>query len=1001
MTKTARNLLDTKTILFPVFFALILVFSSQVNFLLFHTLAEFFAIVVAILTTVVAWQMYAFTRNHFLMYLGCGYFWIAALDMIHTLAYKGMPIFPQTGSDMSIQFWIGTRYLEALLLLTSPWFLTRPLRRELMMLFYGIISTVLIILIISGNFPIAFIENQGLTTFKIYSEYIIITIILGAIYYLFQQRKLMDQRVFVLMIASMVFTMLAELAFTFYISVYGLSNLVGHIFKLFSFWLIFIAVVRTTLREPFSAMSKAETYYDAVPDATIIVDKNGIIQHVNKPACQLSKQSSIDLIGQHNHSVFHNINNSKVDCPICRAITSGKEISAYELQNSDKSWFDISISLIPGENSVIEVIRDISVRKKMHIALEKSEANLSITLKSIGDAVITTDTQCRVTTMNPEAEQLTGWPFAEAEGKLLQTIFPILNASTRKPIANPVETVLSTGETVYLSDHTTLIAKDGSEYQIADSAAPIRNDDNDILGMVLVFNDVTEEYLLREAAAKSRRVLQAIMDHSPAVIYVKDVNGRLIFVNQRCEKLFHNKYENIVGKNQHDIFPAEIADKMQRNDKVVLETGEVLEYEEEVPHDDGMHTYTSILFPLFDDTDNIYAVCGISTDITERKQQEEQLRRTQKMDALGKLTGGIAHDFNNLLGVVTGYAKLIEDQLGEEQSRLANYALQIHHAGERGARLTKKLLAFSRKKSSEARKLQLNALLQEQQHMLEKTLTVRIKLVFDLMEDLWPVWLDASDMEDAILNLGINAMHAIEGNGQLTLQTRNESLSAQDAQQLNLEHGDYVTLNVIDTGFGMDKATIERIFDPFFSTKGNQGTGLGLSQVYGFVKRSHGAIKVHSEPGNGSQFMLFFPRYYASEQDRQAPENYKTLELKGNESILIVDDEPALLSLSGEILQQQGYQVFCAERAEVALEILGTEAVDLLLTDVIMPDMDGYQLAATVQKKYPDIKIQLLSGFSDNHHVDMIDDSLRQNLLHKPINAHILLQRIRILLDSE
>lgn len=1001
MTNEARNLLDTKTVLLALFFVLILIISSQFSFLLFHTLAEFFAIVVAILTTVVAWQMYAFTRNHFLMYLGCGYFWIAALDMVHTLTYKGMTVFPGTGSNLSIQLWIGTRYLEALLLLTSPLFLSRSLRRELIISIYGVIAVVLFTLVMSGHFPIVFIDNQGLTAFKIYSEYIIIAIISGAIFYLVKKRKLMDQRVFVLMIASMVLTMVAELAFTFYVSVYGLSNLVGHIFKLLSFWLIFIAVVRTTLREPFSALSKSETYYDAVPDATIIVDKNGIIQHVNKPACQLAGQSSVELIGQRNHSIFHDIDTRQKECEICQLIAHGTELPTYELQNSEQSWFDISISLIPGENSFIEVIRDISNRKKTLIALEKSEANLSITLKSIGDAVITTDTQCKVTSMNPAAEQLTGWLFEEAEGALLPTIFPILDASSRKPIDNPVDIVLATGKTVYLSNHTTLMAKDGSEYQIADSAAPIRNENNEILGMVLVFNDVTEEYLLREAAAKSRRVLQAMMDHSPAVIYVKDIDCRFIFVNQRCEQLLNNKLDNIIGKSLDDIFPDEIAGQMQRNDKMVLETGQVLEYEEDMPGDDGLHTYASVKFPLFDDKDEIYAVCSISSDITVRKDQEAQLRRTQKMDALGKLTGGIAHDFNNMLGVVTGYASLLQEQLGKEHGKLAKYALQIQHAGERGARLTKKLLAFSREKSSEAQEVKLNVLLHEQQHMLEKTLTVRIKLVFDLIDDLWPIWLDASDMEDAILNLGINAMHAIEGSGQLTFWTRNESLDALKAQQLNLEPGDYVILNVTDTGCGMDEVTKERIFEPFYSTKGDKGTGLGLSQVYGFVKRSNGAIKVFSEPGRGSQFVLYFPRYLASGHTGKVLDNNKTTDFRGNESILIVDDEAALLSLSREILTQQGYKVYCAERAKVAMKILETEAIDLLLSDVIMPDMDGFQLASSVQKKYPEIKIQLISGFSDSHNFNMIDESLRQNLLQKPINSKVLLQKIRALLDNE
>ena len=363
MDNNSRSLVDAKTILLPVLLAALLVFSSQFSFLLFHTLAEFFAIVVAILAAVVAWQMYAFTRNHFLMYLGCGYFWIAVLDMAHALTYKGMSIVPVTDTDVAIQFWIGTRYLEALLLLTAPWFLAHSLKRNVAISIFGGISIVLFMSVMSGNFPAGFIEGQGLTEFKIYSEYIIIGILAAAIIYLVLQRKLIDRRVFVLMVVSIAFTMMAEMAFTFYVSVYGLSNLAGHILKLFSFWLIFVAVVRTTLREPFSAISKAETYYDAVPDATIIVDKKGIIQHANKLACSLVNQSCTKLPGKSAHSVFHNKNTSYDNCTVCQTIASGTELSAYEMQISDTSWFDFSTSLIQGEDNYVEVMRDITAKK--------------------------------------------------------------------------------------------------------------------------------------------------------------------------------------------------------------------------------------------------------------------------------------------------------------------------------------------------------------------------------------------------------------------------------------------------------------------------------------------------------------------------------------------------------------------------------------------------------------------------------------------------------------
>lgn len=635
------------------------------------------------------------------------------------------------------------------------------------------------------------------------------------------------------------------------------------------------------------------------------------------------------------------------------------------------------------------------------VALQKREQDLAITLNSIGDAVITTDAAGNVTRMNPVAEQLTGWTINEAREQSLKEVFPIINASTHESIENPVDKVIKTGETVYLSNHTTLIAKDGSEYQIADSAAPIRDVNNAIVGMVLVFNDVTEQYMLRQTAAKNKKDLQAIMDNSPSIIYVKDLKDRFTFVNQQFTRLFEIDLEEVIGKTLHDIFPEDVADEVLRNDKDVQMTEQMLESEESVTINKLLHTYHSTKFPLRDSENKVYAICSISTDITERKLKDEQLRRSQKMDALGKLTGGIAHDFNNMLGVILGYSELLTASL-KDDNKLNTYIQEIHRAGERGAKLTKKLLSFSRQRITDSKIIDINRLLVDQRDMLEKTLTARIKLNFELADNLWPVLLDNSDLEDAIVNISINAMHAIDGNGQLTIKTYNETVSETDSAQLNIPIGDYVLLSITDTGKGMDNSTLEKIFDPFFTTKGEHGTGLGLSQVYGFVNQTKGAVNVYSEPGHGTRITLYFPRKFEPGETlkQKTAKNETNITLTGNETILVVDDEPALVKLTSNILQKHGYRILTAANGKQALEVLKKETIDLMLSDVIMPEMDGYELAKKVQEQYPLIKIQMASGFSDDRHEDMTDDSLHANLLHKPYHSQTLLKNIRILLDS-
>lgn len=280
--------------------------------------------------------------------------------------------------------------------------------------------------------------------------------------------------------------------------------------------------------------------------------------------------------------------------------------------------------------------------------------------------------------------------------------------------------------------------------------------------------------------------------------------------------------------------------------------------------------------------------------------------------------------------------------------------------------------------------------------MLQTILTVRIQLVIDLADEVWSVWLDSSDLEDAIVNIGINAMHAMDGKqsgARFTIRTCNRSLDRFGAVTLGLKAGDYVRLTLADTGTGMDEATRGKIFDPFFTTKGNKGTGLGLSQVFGFVKRAGGAIEVHSQPGQGSEFVLYFPRHLDADKDEAVEVGEDIVDLKGEENILVVDDELGLLDLTCELFSRQGYRTFRAENGKQALQILEREHIDLMLSDVIMPGMDGYQLAAIVREKYPAVQIQMASGFTDTLNLGTIDQGLHRKLLNKPYDPKVLIYK--------
>ena len=672
------------------------------------------------------------------------------------------------------------------------------------------------------------------------------------------------------------------------------------------------------------------------------------------------------------------------------------------------------------EQEVHNLQQEITKRKALETELVNAKQFAEITLNSIGDAVITTDQNGLVTSMNPVAEKLTCWSLQNALGQPVKTIFPIVDATTRQPIENPIEKIIAIGETVHLSNHTTLIAKDGTEYQIADSAAPIRDHDENILGMVLVFRDVTEQYHLREQTKLAQKSLQdkekeqrEILNYMVNAVISIDETGSVLSFNKAAENLFGYNFEEIKGQNVKRLMPAPYDTEhdayLQRYLLKHSSQAEVSQIIGAGRNVKGLRKNGSV-FPmrlliaeLPQDINDKRRFIGTCFDQTQIQQQEEQLRRTQKMNALGKLTGGIAHDFNNMLGVIVGYSDILKSKLAD-QPKLINYANNILHAGQRGAKLTNKLLSFSRIQSPEATKINLDSLLLGQRDLLQKTLTVRIKLLIKLADNLWSIWLDSSDLEDAILNMCINAMHAMgndELDAQLTISTRNQILDEVDAQMLGVKAGDYVQLSITDNGVGMDETTKEKIFDPFFSTKGKGGTGLGLSQVFGFVKRSGGIIKVYSEVDCGSEFVIYFPRYHNDHVKNDINTDDVSIVEKGNEYILIVDDEEALLELASEILSQQGYHIFCAGDGKQALQILENNHIDLVISDVVMPEMDGYQLVEIIRNKYPQVKIQLVSGFTDNRHMGNLDKCLHQNLLPKPYTAQLLLKNVRALLDNK
>jgi PAS domain S-box-containing protein len=394
----------------------------------------------------------------------------------------------------------------------------------------------------------------------------------------------------------------------------------------------------------------------------------------------------------------------------------------------------------------------------------------------------------------------------------------------------------------------------------------------------------------------------------------------------------------------------------------------------------------------------------VAEDVTEHRALEQQLRQAQKMEAIGRLAGGIAHDFNNLLMVISGYCEFLIEGTANDP-KLHGPAQEIANAADRATALTRQLLAFSRKQMLAPKVLDLNAIVTENMKMLTRVIGEDIELVMQCSEDLGAVKADPGQIEQVIMNLAVNARDAMPKGGKLTLETGNISLDDNYARfRAPLKPGEYVMLAISDTGVGMDSETQNHIFEPFFSTKGPKGTGLGLSTVYGIIKQSEGYIWVYSERDKGTTFKIYLPRVTAA-GDRlslEAPVETGKVDT-GREVILLVEDESTLRGLVRQYLQNQGYTVLEANSGASALRIASyySGTIHLLLTDVIMPGMNGKELAQQLSTSRPDMRILYMSGYTENviGHNGTLDTGV--NLLQKPFTLPALKARVREALDTQ
>ena len=509
-----------------------------------------------------------------------------------------------------------------------------------------------------------------------------------------------------------------------------------------------------------------------------------------------------------------------------------------------------------------------------------------------------------------------------------------------------------------------------------------------------------------QALREQRQFLLQIVNANPHAIFVKDADGRFTLVNQAMAELYGTTPEELVGKTDADLkLNSDEVERFLRDDRAVMASLQPRLVPEEPftsPRTGQTRWFQTVKVPLVAADGGLRQVLGVATDITHRKQLEDQLRQAQKMEAVGRLAGGVAHDFNNLLTAILGHADLLVEETPEHDARQADLA-EIKHAAERAAGLTRQLLAFSRKQILQPKVLDLNTVVAGVGTLLRRLIGEDIELRIASAEGLGPVEADPGQLEQVILNLAVNARDAMPRGGKLTIETANVELDAAYAREhVAVEPGSYVMLAVSDTGVGMDEEVKAHLFEPFFTTKEQgQGTGLGLAMVYGIVKQSGGFIWVYSEPGRGTALKIYLPRKAASPPARQ-PVPTREGSLAGSGTILLVEDEEAVRRLASRVLEARGYTVLRAADGLQALDTVHRHpgAIDLVITDVVMPRMGGRELAELVRPRRPATKILYVSGYTDDAIVRHGVLDAGAVFLQKPFTPDSLARKVKEILST-
>ena len=743
-----------------------------------------------------------------------------------------------------------------------------------------------------------------------------------------------------------------------------------------------------------------QTILDASVDMIVQVDKEMRIVWANKTAGAILNEEPENLIGHTCHKVYQNSDTPCPECPCKRALESGQIEHGIKYQPAmtvvgESYWEDYGVPLKNESGEVvglIEIARNVTGKMKAEKALRESEEKLAGIVDSITDLMIMVDEHFNIIWTNDLAANFCR---KDPVGKKCYTAY---HKSNENCVSCIVKECFKDGEVHEFE--TEIIGPDGKQRVFWGTASvAARYEDGRPRTVVEFLRDITDRKQAERDIKILKQQIEFILGATKTGLDIIDPQFNIRYIDPEWRKVYGDPggkkcYEYFMGRSE--ICPGCGIPKALRTKAVTVS--------EEILVKEGDRPIQVTTIPFQDDKGE-WLVAEVNVDITKRKKAEEekekletQLHQAQKMEAIGTLAGGIAHDFNNLLMGLQGRVSLMLIDTHPSHTYF-KYLKEIEDIVQRGAHLTKQLLGFARRGKYEIKPTDLNVLIEKSSEMFGRT-QKEIRIHRKYQEGIWITEVDPSQIEQALLNLYVNAWQAMPEGGDLYLQIENVILNEDYVQPFTVKPGKYVKISVTDTGVGMGKDTQQRIFEPFFTTKEmGRGTGLGLASTYGIIKNHGGIINVYSEPGIGTTFTIYLP---ASEKKIIIEEKPSDPLLRGKETILLVDDEDIVIDISREMLQALGYQVLSATSGHEALELYAKhkDAINAVVLDMIMPDMGGSAIYDRLKKINPNVRCLLASGYSMNGQATEILERGCNGFIQKPFNMEQLSQKVREVLDT-